>query len=66
MVLENSKRSLELRQQPVGVGTRKTYRAIYTIQDNTVYVLTVRRSSQDTLSAAELDDVLAELKQFRE
>ena len=44
---ENEKVEPELHQMLVGLGTRPTYRAIFTINDSTVFVLAVRRGAQD-------------------
>lgn len=45
---ENEKSTIELRQMIVGLGlgSRPSYRAIYTVKDTVVYVIAVRRASQ--------------------
>jgi hypothetical protein len=53
---ENDRFPYELRQQLVGLGDRPVYRAVYTIHDDTVYVLTVRRGSQERIGADELPE----------
>lgn len=37
-----------IRDKLMGLGSRPSYRAVFTIKDQTVYVLTVRRSAQST------------------
>ncbi len=44
---ENDKFPIEIRQMIVGLGAKPSYRAIYTIQDDEVLILAVRRGSQD-------------------
>lgn len=44
----------EIRQMPVGLGSRKSYRAVYTIRKNAVFVLTVRRAEEDRIQLKEL------------
>ena len=44
---ENDSASQALHQMMVGLGARPTYRAIYTIEDSTVFILAVRRGAQD-------------------
>ena len=39
----------EIREKLVGLGSRPGYRGVFTIKDDTVYVLAVRRGAQDTL-----------------
>ena len=46
--LENAAHPEELLQFLVGLGKQRSYRAIFTIRDDEVHVLTVRRASQDT------------------
>jgi len=43
---ENDKFPIEIRQMMVGLGSRPSYRAIYTIQNNVVLILAVRRGEQ--------------------
>jgi plasmid stabilization system protein ParE len=44
---ENPKCTRELRQQSVGLGDRRSYQAVFTIIDQSVFVLAVRRAAQD-------------------
>ena len=46
----------ELRDKLVGLGSRPSYRAVFTIRDDTVHVLTVRRGSQEPLHSVDLPD----------
>ncbi len=46
---ENGEFPYEIRDKLVGLGARPTYRAVFTIKDDTVYVLSVRRGAQDVL-----------------
>ena len=46
---ENDEFPYEIRDKLLGLGSRPSYRAVFTIKDDTVYVLTVRRSAQDVL-----------------
>ena len=49
LAAENADFAFEIREKLVGVGARPSYRAVFTIQHNMVYVLTIQRGSQDTL-----------------
>ncbi len=55
---ENRLFKYEIRQFLVGAGSSKSYRAIYTISNGTVHVLTVRRAEQDNLAESELPSEL--------
>jgi plasmid stabilization system protein ParE len=44
---ENEEFPFELRQQLLGTGQRKTYRALFTIRDRTVHVLEFLAAEQD-------------------
>lgn len=44
---ENDEFKYELREKLVGLGRRKTYRAIFTVIDSEVRILAVRRGAQD-------------------
>ncbi len=46
---ENDQFSYEIREKPIGLGNRPSYRAIFTIVENEVHVLSVRRVSQDEI-----------------
>ncbi len=45
----------EIRDKLVGLGSRRGYRAVFTIRGAEVYVLTVRRASQDALRPDDVD-----------
>ncbi|MGE0608456.1 MAG: type II toxin-antitoxin system RelE/ParE family toxin [Pirellulales bacterium] len=45
----------EIRDKRVGLGSRRTYRAVFTIKDGTVFVLAVRRGAQDIVRPDEVD-----------
>lgn len=45
----------EIRELHFGLGSRPSYRAVFTVEGDTVHVLTVRRASQDTFRPDELD-----------
>lgn len=51
---ENDEFAYEIRDKLVGLGSRPSYRAVFTIRDNTVYVLTVRRSSRDVIRQGDI------------
>ena len=44
---ENDFFEIDLRQMPVGLGNRPSYRAIFTIENAQVIVLAVRRGAED-------------------
>jgi plasmid stabilization system protein ParE len=46
---ENGSVEVEIREIPLGIGSRPSYRAVFTIKPLEVHVLTVRRASQDAL-----------------
>lgn len=46
---ENGSVEVEIREMPLGIGSRPSYRAIFTIKPLEVHILTVRRASQDAL-----------------
>ena len=52
---ENDDFDFEIRDKLVGLGSRKRYRAVFTIQDNEVFVLALRAAEQGPLVAGELD-----------
>lgn len=54
---ENGIFKYEIRQMLVGLGNRKSYRAVYTLKESTVFVLTVRRGEEDTIKANELPNL---------
>jgi hypothetical protein len=52
---ENDEFPNEIRDKLLGLGSRPSYRAVFTIKDDTVYVLTVRRSAQDVLRPSDVE-----------
>jgi len=52
---ENDEFPYEIRDKLLGLGARPSYRAVFTVKGDTVYVLTVRRSAQDALSLSEVE-----------
>ena len=52
--LENGLFSYPLHQMPIGLGNRRSYRAVFTIQGNEVHVLTIRRAAQDAIVESDL------------
>ncbi len=40
----------DIREKPVGLGNRPSYRAVYTIFESEVRVLAIRRASQDVFT----------------
>lgn len=47
----------KIRDKLVGLGSRPGYRAVFTIRDDTVFVLTVRRSAQDALQSSDVESL---------
>lgn len=45
----------EIRDKPIGLGSHRAYRAVFTIRENSVYVLAVRRAAQDVVRPNEVD-----------
>ncbi|MBW3539817.1 MAG: type II toxin-antitoxin system RelE/ParE family toxin [Planctomycetes bacterium] len=52
---ENDDFPYEIRDKLLGLGSRRSYRAVFTIKDHTVYVLTVRRSAQDVIRPSDVE-----------
>ena len=52
---ENDDFPYEIRDRLVGLGLRRSYRALFTIRDDTVYVLTVRRGAQDVIRPSDIE-----------
>ena len=50
---ENDEFSYEIREKLVGLGSRPGYRAIFTIKDDEVFILTVRAGEEDRLTTDE-------------
>ena len=57
---ENDDFPYEIRDKLHGLGSRPSYRAVFTIKDDTVYVLTVCRGAQDVLRPDQIDPLPAE------
>ncbi len=51
---ENDEFPVELRDKLIGLGSQPSYRAVFTIQGDTVHVLTVRRGAQQGLHPLDL------------
>lgn len=51
---ENDRFPFELRDKLVGKGTRRGYRAVFTIEDDEIVILTVRAGEEDDLTPADL------------
>ncbi len=56
---ENGEFPYEIRDKPLGLGSRPTYRAVFTIKNDTVHVLTVRRGTQAEVRPADVEPPLA-------
>ena len=52
---ENDDFPYEIRELRFGLGSRPSYRAVFTIEENTVHVLTGRSASQETLRPDDVD-----------
>ena len=52
---ENADFPYAIRDKLVGLGSRPTYRAVFTIKDDTVFVLTVRCSAQNVLRRTDVE-----------
>ena len=52
---KNDEFPYEIRDKLLGLGPHPSYRAIFTIKDDAVYVLTVRRSAQDVVRPSEVE-----------
>lgn len=55
LAAENDQFPYEIREKLVGAGSRPGYRAIFTIRNDSVYVLTVRAAEQDRLQAVDVN-----------
>jgi plasmid stabilization system protein ParE len=58
---ENEQFAYEIRQMLVGPGSKPSYRAIYTILDQRVLILTVRRGAEAPLQVEDLHDSIDSL-----
>ena len=52
---ENDDFPYEIRDALLGLGSRRSYRAVFTIRNGTVYVLAVRRGAQDALQPSDVE-----------
>ena len=52
---ENDEFPYEIRDKLLGLGSRPSYRAVIAIKEDTVYVLTVRRATEDILRPDHID-----------
>ena len=52
---ENGAVEVEIREMPLGVGSRPSYRAVFTVKPHEVHVLTVRRASQDAVTTEDME-----------
>ncbi len=52
---ENDDFPYEIRDALIDLGSRRSYRAVFTIRDDTVFVVAVLRSAQDVLHASDID-----------
>jgi len=52
---ENDEFPYEIRDKILGLGSRPGYRAVITIRENAVCVLTVRRGAEDILRPEQID-----------
>jgi len=52
---ENGDFPCELRDRFLGLGTSTSHRAIFTIKNNTVYILTVRHTSRDVVRLTDIE-----------
>ena len=52
---ENAQFDREIRQLLVGIGNHLTHRVLFTIRDETVFVLTVRSNRQDEVASDDVD-----------
>ena len=52
---ENDQFPYEIRDKPVGLGSRPRFRAVFTIRNHDVCVLTVRAGEEDRLTPDDVD-----------
>ncbi|MCA9120969.1 MAG: type II toxin-antitoxin system RelE/ParE family toxin [Planctomycetaceae bacterium] len=52
---ENDEFEYEIREKPIGVGPKPSYRAIFTIVDDEIRVLAVHRAAQDDVKPTDFD-----------
>ncbi|MFM7924932.1 MAG: type II toxin-antitoxin system RelE/ParE family toxin [Planctomycetaceae bacterium] len=53
--VESAEFPYPIRDRLVGLGSRPAFRAVFTIRGDTVFVLTVRRCTQDRLQPGDID-----------
>lgn len=58
LALESGLFAYEIRERLVGLGNRRTYRALFSIKRDVVHVLTVQRCSQDAIAVDDLPEAL--------
>jgi plasmid stabilization system protein ParE len=56
--LENEDFPYEIREKLVGSGAHPSYRAVFTVKGDAIYVLAVRRAAQDRLDPRDVDDLI--------
>lgn len=54
--VESDEFGIELRDKLIGLGSRRSYRAVFTIKGSTVYVLRVRRASEQRLHPVDMPE----------
>lgn len=52
---ENGEFPYAIRDKLVGLGSRRSHRAVFTIKGDTVFVLSVRRGAQDILRPSDVE-----------
>ncbi len=52
---ENDEFPYEIRDKLIGLGSRSGYRAVFTIKDDTVYVLAVRRGAENSILPSDVE-----------
>ncbi|MBX3450416.1 MAG: hypothetical protein KF777_12685 [Planctomycetaceae bacterium] len=55
LAAENDEFPYEIRDKLLGLGSRPGYRAVFTIKGDTVFVLTIRRGTQDVLRPSDVE-----------
>lgn len=57
LAVENPQFNYDLREKLVGLGNQRGYRALFTIREQTVYVLAIHRATQGTVHPDDLPSV---------
>ena len=52
---ENDEFPYEIRDKLLGLSSRPSYRAVFTIKEEVVYVLTIRRSAEDAIHVDQIE-----------